>query len=237
MERLPKVIGVTRYHSLKRKTMQVYQMQAPTDIAIYETILAALVIQFAMILVNRKARDSYVADIVHFRRPKNPFSKYYEWRVTSLRNAIVDAVVNLALLISVILGVAYFSDLLSELIDVIVIVAFVVGLASLSSIQMVWRVKKVIEQEIVLMHNISSSDDMIGKTKIIVDDVYEANTKDSGHLWFALFRIAQFENSLGYSVRDVLLEKGKEVLEDINIQDETKIRETLQSSDEESDLQ
>ena len=133
--------------------------------------------------------------------------------------------------------VAYFSNLLSELLDVIVIVTFVLGLASLSSIQMVWRVKKVIEQEIVLMHNISSSGDMIGKTKIIVDELYEANPKDSGHLWFALFRIAQFENSLGYSVRDVLLEKGKEVLEDTNIQEETKMREALQSSDEENDLQ
>ena len=212
-------------------------MQAPTDIAIYETILATLVFQFAIILVNRKARDSYVADIVHFRRPKNPFSKYYEWRVTTLRNAIIDAVVNLALLISVILGVAYFSNLLNELLDVIIIVTFVVGLASLSSIQMVWRVKKVIEQEIVLIHNISSSDDMIGKTKIIVDDLYKANAKDSGHLWFALFRIAQLENSLGYSVRDVLLEKGKEVLEDTNIQEEVKMREALQSSDEDSDLQ
>ena len=237
MEGLPKVISFTKYHSLKRKALQDYQMQAPTDIAIYETILAALAIQFVMILVNRKARDSYVADIVHFRKPKNPFSKYYEWRVTSLKNAIVDAVVNLAILVSVILGVAYFSNLLSALIDAIVIVTFVVGLASLSSIQMVWRVKKVIEQEFVLIHNISSSDDMIGKTKIIVDDLYEANTKDSGHLWFALFKIAQFENSLGYSVRDVLLEKGKEVLEDTNIQEETKMREALQSSDEETDLQ
>ena len=189
-------------------------MQAPIDIAIYETILAALVIQFVMIFVNRKARDSYVADIVHFRIPKGIFSRYYEWRVSNLKNAILDAVVYLALLVSVIFGAAYFSNLLNELLDAIVIIVFVVGLASLSSIQMIRRVKKVNDQETILISDISSSEDMIGRTKIIVDNLYESNTKDDGHIWFALFRIAQFENPLGYSVRDVLLEKGKEVLQD-----------------------
>ncbi len=187
-------------------------MQTPVEIAIYQTILAALVIQFFMILINRRARDAYITDITHFRTPKNPLSRYYKWRVTRLGNAILDAIVFLSVLVSVVLVLAYYSSLLPELLNAVVIVAFVLGLAGLSSAQMVWRVKQVNEKERDLVMEISSSVDIISKARVIVDDLYSAKENSDGHTWFALFRIAQLKDPLGYSVRDVLLEKGKSVI-------------------------
>jgi hypothetical protein len=183
-----------------------------------------------MILISRKARDSYIDDITHFRVPKGTLSTYYQWRVKRFANALIEAIVFLTVLVSAVLLLAYYSNLLAELMDVIVIVVFVLGLAGLSSAQIVWRVRQVIEKERDLVLTITATDDLIGNARIVVDDLYRAQEAGDGHTWFALFKIAQISNPLGYSVRDVLIEKGKSVVR--KAREEEKASREYSSSDQ-----
>jgi hypothetical protein len=44
----------------------------------------------------------------------------------------------------------------------------------------------------------------------MIDDLYLQGVMGDGRTWFALFKLAQKQDQVGWVIRDVLLEKGKE---------------------------
>ena len=60
---------------------------------------------------------------------------------------------------------------------------------------------------------IGSSVDKYGIARNMVDDLFMQGAMGDGRVWFALYRIAQESNPVGYIVRDVLIEKNREVTE------------------------
>jgi hypothetical protein len=90
------------------------------------------------------------------------------------------------------------------------IVVFVVFLTFLSALQHAWRVKEIVDGEGRINTAIQTSTDKIGVARMMVDDLYLQGDMGDGRTWFALFKLAQRQDQVGWVIRDVLLEKGKE---------------------------
>ena len=88
------------------------------------------------------------------------------------------------------------------------IIAFVVILSFLSSIQAALRVKEVLERERNITAILSKSDDKVGDAKVMIEDLMQQGPHADGRIWFALFKLALRQDSVGWSVRDVLFEKS-----------------------------
>ena len=57
---------------------------------------------------------------------------------------------------------------------------------------------------------IRTANDKISVARMMVDDLYMEGAMGDGRKWFALFKIAQRQDQIGWVIRDVLIEKGKE---------------------------
>jgi len=100
---------------------------------------------------------------------------------------------------------------LSLLLESSIFVVFVMVLSFISSLQMAWRVREINIQERRIVTGIGSSVNKHGIAKDMVDDLFMQGAMGDGRIWFALYRIAQEPNPVGYIIRDVLIEKNREI--------------------------
>lgn len=154
-------------------------------------------------------------DISHFRRPSSALSRYYSWRVTRLRNALLETVVFETILISSIVGIIAFAGILNLLLPLSPIILFVFIISTLTSLQMSWRVKGIVERELRILDRLRSTEDKIGLAGQMVDELYQAGAYADGRIWFALFKITLREDPIGWSVRDVLMDRSKKIVDRI----------------------
>ena len=176
-------------------------------------ILHALLLQGIWLYLGRFARNKYLDDIMHFRSPVSTMSRYYDWRVTRFVNALVEGIAFLVVLLgSMILLSVALADF-AAFMDVILYVLFVMFLSILSALQMAWRVKEINEQENRIITSIGTSTDKVGIAKELVENLMIQGSMGDGRVWFALYRLAQRPNQAGWAIRDVLIEKGKEMRE------------------------
>jgi len=173
-------------------------------------ILHALFLQSIWLYLGRVSRNRYLTDIMTFRTPAGRLSRYYSWRVTSFENAIKEGVVFLVLLVSSLYALGFAVFPIDMVNGAFLIVVFVVFLSLLSALQHAWRVKEVVDGEGRINTAIKTSTDKIGVARMMVDDLYLQGTMGDGRTWFALFKLAQKQDQVGWVIRDVLLEKGKE---------------------------
>ncbi len=80
---------------------------------------------------------------------------------------------------------------------------------------MSWRVKGIIEREQNIVSRLRGTEDKIGLVEQMVDELYQAGAYADGRIWFALFKITLREDPIGWSVRDVLMEKSKKIVDRI----------------------
>ncbi len=78
---------------------------------------------------------------------------------------------------------------------------------------MALRVREINTQESRIVVAIGSSIDKFGIARTMVDNLFMQGSMGDGRVWFALYRIAQEPNQIGYIIRDVLFEKNKEIAE------------------------
>ena len=176
-------------------------------------IVHALFLQGVWLYLGRRARDKYLGDIMHFRTPSSSMSRYYDWRVTGFANALIEGVVFLViLLVSLILMSITIADL-ATFVDASLYVLFVMFMTFLSSMQMAWRVREINERESNIMSSLGASTDKVGIARDIVENLMIQGSMGDGRVWFALYRLAQRPNQVGWAIRDVLIEKGKEMRE------------------------
>lgn len=150
---------------------------------------------------------------MHFRSPSSSMSRYYNWRITVFTNTLIEGVVFLViLLVSLVLLSVAIADL-AAFIDANLYVLFVMFLTFLSSIQMAWRVREINQRENNIMSSLSATIDKIGIVRDMVENLIIQGAMGDGRVWFALYRLAQKPNQVGWAIRDVLIEKGKELRE------------------------
>ncbi|MBE0527183.1 hypothetical protein E4H12_07710 [Candidatus Thorarchaeota archaeon] len=173
-------------------------------------ILHGLFLQSIWLYLGRISRNGYLSDIMTFRTPSSRLSRYYRWRVTSFENAIKEGIVFLALLVSSLYALGFSLFPVDQVNGAFLIVVFVVFLTFLSALQHAWRVKEIVDGEGRINTAIQTSTDKIGVARMMVDDLYLQGDMGDGRTWFALFKLAQRQDQVGWVIRDVLLEKGKE---------------------------
>jgi hypothetical protein len=148
---------------------------------------------------------------MHFRRPASSMSRYYHWRITTYGNAIVEGIAFQFILVGSLIIVSVLIADLSLLMDSFLFVVFVMILSFASSMQMAWRVREINIQERHIITGVGSSVDKFGIARDMVDNLFMQGSMGDGRVWFALYRIAQEPNPVGYIIRDVLIEKNREV--------------------------
>ena len=173
-------------------------------------VLLALLLQTIWLLIGRLSRDRYLRDIMVFRTPSSTLSKYYSWRVENSANGVVEGFVFLFILITVVIafGLTIFTmDLVTQSLPIFIFVLF---LSFLSTLQHAWRVKEINDTETRIVTSVKTSSDKIGVAKRMVDDLYNQGALGDGRTWFALFKLAQRRDQIGWAIKDALIEKGKE---------------------------
>ncbi|MGY5875787.1 MAG: hypothetical protein RTU30_08575 [Candidatus Thorarchaeota archaeon] len=189
-------------------------MQTFLDAVVFQAVLITVVNQLIWMLMTRRGRENYVSDLTHFRPPSSSLSKYYGWRVSSMSNVFGEGILFHIILISTIIGLSFVNGVQNELAGAAPILVLIVGLSVLTALQMTWRVKKVKDKENEIMFVLNATEYKIERAKEIVDRLYTEGAGADGQIWFALFQIAQRRGPIGYSVRDVLIEKGKQVVKE-----------------------
>lgn len=150
---------------------------------------------------------AYLKDLVSFRAPSSRLSRYFRWRVDSVRNSTLDAIIfEMALVITVLImiAVAITPD---EYTIMLPIFAFVVILSSASTLQSINRVRGAQMIEKTVVTRMRSQQDKIGAARSIVIPLLMNRSKADAQNWFVLYRIAQHQDPVGWSIRDALLDK------------------------------
>ncbi len=170
-------------------------------------VLNAVFLQTAWLWHARRGRNVYVDAITHFQKPNGALAKYYGWSVESVKNSVADGVIFESIMTVYLVLITLVTVSLTEFLLFIPLIVLIVLLSSANAIQMVYRVKHLQKLENNLLSTVSNAEDKIGAARRIVEDLYMRGSQVDGKAWFALFRIAQKQNKVGWSVRDVLLDE------------------------------
>ncbi len=150
---------------------------------------------------------AYLKDLVSFRTPSSRLSRYFRWRVGSVRNSTLDAIIfEMALVITVLvmIVVAITPDEYTIMLPIFV---FVVILSSASTLQTINRVRGAQRIEKTVVTRMQSQQDKISAARSIVLPLIMNRSKADAQNWFVLYRIAQHQDPVGWSIRDALLDK------------------------------
>jgi len=176
-------------------------------------IVHAVFLQGVWLFMARRARDIYFRDIMNFRSPTSTLSRFYDWRMTISSNALIEGLVFQVILVGSLVGISIALVNLAAFFDVILYVLFVMVLSFLSSLQTAWRVKEINDQERYLVTSIGKSTDKIGVTRDLIENLILQGAAGDGRVWLALYRLSQKPDKVGWAIRDVLIEKGRELRE------------------------
>jgi hypothetical protein len=191
-------------------------MQNLFSLHTFTVVINALFLQGILIYLVRGGRNAYLNSIMNFHKPKSSLARYYAWRTKRLLNTVIEGVIFEIILIGSIVIILYPRGGVQLILDLLAITVFVVVLSSISSIQMVWRVREVLNKEKVVLKQLKDSTDRIDLIRQMVEELYQAGAYADGHTWFALFKIAQQQDVVGWSVRDVLMDRSKAIAERID---------------------
>jgi hypothetical protein len=197
---------------LKRLYLVENNMQLTLDMLTYTIIIVGMIFQTIWLFIGRKGRNNYMTDITHFRKPSTYLSQLYAWRLKDMYNPLIEGVLFEAFLIIAVLSIGMYSADFDSLYAASSIIVLVGLLSFLSAIQMARRVKTLQDMEMSILQRLKFTDDKIGSTRELVKNLYDQGPMGDGRQWFALFKLAQRDDSSGYTIRDVLLEKGKEMV-------------------------
>ena len=162
-------------------------------------------------LLGRRGREFYIRDITSFRKPSSLTGRYYGWHLSGARNALTEGVALDIVLVLVVYGVALFLGDSYLIIAALPVLVFVLALSFISPLQTASRVGGLAEIERKLSDEIGQSTDKVGRARAIVENLLSPLQIPDGRYWFALFRIALRQDPIGWSVRDVLMEKAKDL--------------------------
>jgi len=150
---------------------------------------------------------------MQFRAPSSSTSRFYDWRVTRFINVLIEGIVFQVILVGSLILLSLLLADFATFLGAGLYVVIVMVLSFVSSAQMAWRVKAINEQERRITASIATSIDKIGIARELIENLMIQGSMGDGRVWFALYRIAQRPNQVGWAIRDVLIEKGREMQE------------------------
>lgn len=162
-------------------------------------------------LLTRKGRDGYVRSITNFQKPSSLSERFYDWHLSRPRNAVIEAAVVDVAIVLLVLDVSFTLANMQSFMAALPVLLFVLALSVISPIQTASRVGGLVRIERKLYDDISLSTDKVSQVRAIIENLLSPVQVPDGRYWFALFRIALKEDTVGWSVRDVLIEKAKEL--------------------------
>jgi hypothetical protein len=174
-------------------------------------VLNGLFIQFLWLFISRVGKNRYLDDLTSYRVPKSRLSRYYGWRLQSVGSVIAESIVLVAVVLASGATIAVFITTTVDLLTLLPIFAFVGALTLVSGLQTTWRVKGLITVRNEIATGLEAETDKIGKVRELVDKLDVTGSTTDGRVWFALFQLAQEQNAIGWSIRDVLIEKRREI--------------------------
>lgn len=188
-------------------------MQTGPEISLFTIIMFGLLIQFLWLILGRRGRNSYIRSITSFRKPTSTLARMYEWRLTNVRNAVFEGLVFEVFFVIILLFYVLTSFSLLDFIQVVPFIVLILGVSLVTVVQMTLRVRAILRVEKHTLESLTEADDKIGRAKLVLEDLFSKGRDGDGRLWLALFRIAQTQTPIGYAVRDVLLEKSRQLKE------------------------
>lgn len=171
---------------------------------------ASLLLQFFWMAIGRRASNGYIRAITQYRRPTSALPRLYGWGVQSVGNSLLEEIVlnGLLLAVTAVYAALYFPV---ETIPVnLPLLGFVFVLSGASSLQRTRRVQSLVSVRKKTMESIGGGTDIIGDVRTIVNELRDSPIPD-GRVWFVLFEVALRQDTTGYSVRDVLMDKSREI--------------------------
>jgi hypothetical protein len=93
-----------------------------------------------------------------------------------------------------------------EIPDALLYVGIVMVLFVAGSVHAIYRIKGSKEREAAIVKHIGEATDKIAATKEIARSLLSAGKAADGRLWFALYRVGQIQDPVGWAIRDVLLD-------------------------------
>ncbi len=182
-------------------------MQLDNNTTAVIVIAVAFVSQMAWSFLLRRGQRDYVLDLYHFRSPTTVFSRYYSWRAASLLRTVCETtLVNVFSLGAII----YFGLLVLGfygLRELSWLIFIMIGFSAITVIQIIVNSKRMHRIQHQTVRKLTEAVDKIAEAKTMVDEYIQEGTFTKIPVWLALFRVAQIRNSVGWAMRDVLLEK------------------------------
>ncbi len=123
-----------------------------------------------------------------------------------MRNAILDGVIFDILLLLILIIMLLMTLELYEIPDTLLYVVIAMVLSALSTIQAAGRIKGSKERESTINKQVGESTDKIAAARELALSLISAGPAADGRLWFALYRVGQIQDPIGWAVRDVLLD-------------------------------
>jgi len=242
VEREAKLItAAAEFHTFKHHLGCVFSMQPPIEVIrsmfSFLIVINALFLQGVWIFIGRKGQQEYIDDLTNFRAPQSAFSRLYGWRVSKTSNVLAEGLVFEAILIAAIIGLGVLAGDVFILGPLIPLVALVVIMSMISIGQIARRVSFITQEEDRITNLLKNSEFKIEEAKNIVDDLSNQGQFADGRIWFVMFRISARQDPIGWAVRDVLIEKGKKMVRQMQAEATRKLSEDGPSPSEGSGIE
>ena len=180
-------------------------------------VMTGLFIQFLWLFISRVGKSKYLDDITGYRKLSSILSRYYAWRLRSIGNVLVESIGLVLVVLAVGIGLVMVVTETVDLFTLLTIFVFVGTLTFVSGLQTTWRVKGLLDVQREITVGLERENDKIGKVRELVDKLDVTGSTIDGRVWFALFRLAQEQNPVGWSIRDVLIAKRREIQKRVEI--------------------
>jgi len=177
----------------------------------YVILIAGFAVQSVWMVLTRIGREQYIRSITSFQKPSSPSGRYYGWHLSRPRNAAIEGALLDVVLVLLVFYLALALADIYAIIPILPILFLVLLLSSIVPFQTASRIGGLAAIERKLYDNVSASADKVGQTRVIIENLLSPAQIPDGRYWFALFRIALREDPVGWSVRDVLMEKARDL--------------------------
>jgi len=177
----------------------------------YFVLIAGLVVQGVWMLLTRWGRERYIRSITNFRKPSSASEQFYGWHLSAPGNVVLEAIIVDSAIVLLVLYVTFTQADMSYFMGALPVLALVMILSIVAPIQTARRVGGLVRIEKELYDNINAATDKVSQVRTVIDNLLNPLQVPDGRYWFALFRIALTEDPVGWSARDVLMEKAKEL--------------------------
>jgi hypothetical protein len=137
--------------------------------------------------------------------------RFYGWHLSGQSHGVLEGIIIDGVIVLLVLYATFLLADMSYFMGALPVLLLFLLLSIMSPIQTSRQVAGLIQIETKLYSDINTATDKVGRVRSIIDNLLGPLQVPDGRYWFALFRIALRQDPVGWSTRDVLIEKAKEL--------------------------